>query len=486
MGGVGTMLLGGAGAQDAEAKAAHRREETFGKRKPRVTKKIIVAGAGIAGLCCAYELTRLGHEVVVLEAQGRSSGTVLSVHDGLADGLYADFGAEHFHHRGYEKYWEYVKEFNLEVLPYYHRVNRLTSIDGKWYTDEQQTERELSLAKKAGGFNAREQKYLSSHPLSQLQFLFMEPYLQKFTDNYQPYGIGLDKLENVPMSEIYKKEGASNAALQLLGGERASALYTIWQAYITKTRGKQPMPADNIESFRLKGGNQVLPNEFARRLGQRVQLDCQVLEVEHGQTSVTVTYREFGEIKKMSADFLVFCLRPPSLRKIPVTPELPPEKRFAFDNLSFIQSQRIVLQSRSKFWQDDDVSINLYFDHPQLKEIWQVADEVDTPRAALMLKTYGGVSPLRAVEAFKDLYPGKRSSINIEQMLVKDFSADPFAQGCERIGFSGVGEMSKFWPHLMTPVGRIHFAGGHTDNRAWGMEASVNSANRVARQIDES
>lgn len=36
----------------------------------------------------------------------------------------------------------------------------------------------------------------------------------------------------------------------------------------------------------------------------------------------------------------------------------------------------------------------------------------------------------------------------------------------------------------MTPHGRIHFGGGHTDHRSWGMEAATNSANRVALEID--
>src|SRR2546427_5124817 len=34
-------------------------------------KKVIVAGAGIAGLSCAYELMRRGHDVTILEASGR-------------------------------------------------------------------------------------------------------------------------------------------------------------------------------------------------------------------------------------------------------------------------------------------------------------------------------------------------------------------------------------------------------------------------------
>jgi monoamine oxidase len=54
-------------------------------------KKIIVAGAGITGLCCAYELMKSGHDVTVLEASGRYGGHVYTGRDGLSDGLYADF-----------------------------------------------------------------------------------------------------------------------------------------------------------------------------------------------------------------------------------------------------------------------------------------------------------------------------------------------------------------------------------------------------------
>lgn len=37
-------------------------------QEPVKTKRIIIAGAGIGGLCCAYELMERGHDVVVLEA----------------------------------------------------------------------------------------------------------------------------------------------------------------------------------------------------------------------------------------------------------------------------------------------------------------------------------------------------------------------------------------------------------------------------------
>src|SRR5512138_198037 len=79
-------------------------------------KKVVVAGGGIAGLCCAYELTRRGHDATVLEASGRVGGHVRTVRDEYADGLYVDAGAEHFTKPGYELYWNYVEEFKLPYI----------------------------------------------------------------------------------------------------------------------------------------------------------------------------------------------------------------------------------------------------------------------------------------------------------------------------------------------------------------------------------
>src|ERR1700729_3657990 len=77
------------------------------------SKKVIVAGAGITGLCCAYELMKAGQEVVVLEASGRYGGHVFTGRDGLSDGLYADFGADHITKPGYERFFEYAEQFGL-------------------------------------------------------------------------------------------------------------------------------------------------------------------------------------------------------------------------------------------------------------------------------------------------------------------------------------------------------------------------------------
>jgi len=453
-------------------------EELSSPKTSAATKKIIVGGAGIGGLCCGYELMKKGHEVVVLEASGRHGGHVFTVHDGLSDGLYGDGGMEHITKPGYNRYWEYIKEFDLTAFAYPRRKNLMRRIDGKFYSEEML--RDPAILNKFG-FNEREVKYLSANPWWDLESLYAKPYLDKFKDEYQPFHVGYDEWDKIPMADIYKKDGASKTALGFLGGDNSSALFELWHAAILNIRG---VPLAPPEVFRLKGGNQMLPNAFAKRLGSRVWLNCPITSIKHGETGVTISYKQHNEPKEMSADFFVNCIPPPALKNIPIQPALPPERQYIIDNVTYDSYQRFVFQANSKFWLEDGLSINMDIDHPDLWGVWQSAEEVDTHRAIILGTGPGGVSPQRALAAFREVYPGKTKD-TIEQALGRDWTKEAFAATCERLPFP-IGELHKFWPHLMKPHGRIHFAGAYADNLNWGTEAATRSANRVANEIDKS
>lgn len=448
-------------------------------------KKVIVAGAGITGLCCGYELMKSGHDVVVLEATGRYGGHVFTGRDGLSDGLYADFGADHITKPGYEEFFKYVDEFKLPVLPYPHAEgsdaapgrHALRMIDGKFYDEEMLKD---AAVLKQLGFNEKEVSFLSQNPWYALQSLYTKPYLGKFTDAYQPFGVGYDELDKMSAADLYKKDGASGTALRFLGGKNASALYTLWRAAIMQFRG---IPLSEGETFRLKGGNEQLCIAFAKRLGAKLKLNHPVVAIKHNSSGVTVSYKSYGfdEVKEMQADVLVNCITLPVFKNIPITPALSPAKQYVVDHLAYSSHPFFVFEASSRFWLDDGFkSINMEFGHPDISSIWEEPNEVETSR--IILKAYGpsGLSPQRVLAAFRQVYPGKHDTI--EQALTKDWSKDRFAPVCEMEPFPP-GEMHKFWPQILQPEGRIYFAGTYADNMSRGMESCIRSAQRVVREI---
>jgi monoamine oxidase len=436
-------------------------------------KKVIVMGAGIAGLSCAYELIRRGHDVTVLEASGRTGGHVRTFHDPFADGLYADMGAEHFYYPGYTEYWRYLREFSLTAIPYPRRDNMVRFLKGERFTEQ-----DLHSAKIVSGlgFNQRESEFLAQRSWSELPLLYLQRYVDNIRDEANPFERGLSQLDQLSVADLLKREGASAGALQFFGGS-GSALQSIWAAAVKKLRGTD---LESKKLFRLKGGNQLMTEAFAERVGDRVRLGCPVTRIEHGASGVTVTCREFGQEQKREADYLVSCVSLVALRQIPISPAWPEAKAFVIREMPYYTRTRVVFQSRTRFWKRDKVSPNWAPPDPRLNELWSMAEEVNTSRGILIGGAQVGVAASDSLAAFHKLYPGP--SANIEQVLSVDWSKDPYAGMCERTNYK-LGELSRFWPEVTRPTGRIHFAGAYAAQMSWGQEAALESANRAAEAI---
>ena len=460
--------------------------------QPRAKKRAVIIGGGIGGLSCACDLMERGHDVTVLEASKRTGGHVKTIYDPLPDGLYADVGAEQFTDPGYDIYREWVRKFDLPALAYPRRRNMYRKVRGKWRTEEEladaKTQREF-------GFNEREVAFMQEHGWTEMSRLFFGPVAETFKDEYQPFGIGLDDLDHVLLGDWLVEQGASATAREFCGGSRisnkekpatdsdVSALYRIWQESIVKLRG---LPVFKRDVFRLKGGNQRLPDTFARQLGDRVKRNCPVDSIAHDASGVTVSFKDAPDAAPQSikADFAVICVSPLVLPRIRFEPALPAEKKFALEHTPMGMQSRVVLQAKTRFWKGDSIpGINLETGDSHMGLVYECAHEVSPDSCVLMGSGPPAQSAEDALAAFRKFYPGKNKD-TIERCIIHEWwREEPTAVGCERHPFP-FGRLTQIWPHLIKPVGRIHFAGAAYDNLPWGQDAATRSARRVALAID--
>src|SRR2546428_2026618 len=84
--------------------------------RARTPKKVMVIGAGLAGLSAGYELTQAGHDVAVLEARARPGGRVHTIREPFSDGLHAEAGAL-FIPNNHHLTLKYTNLFGLPVEP---------------------------------------------------------------------------------------------------------------------------------------------------------------------------------------------------------------------------------------------------------------------------------------------------------------------------------------------------------------------------------
>lgn len=448
-------------------------------------KKILVVGAGLAGLSAAYELTRAGHDVTVLEAQTRPGGRVQTLRDPFPDGLYAEAGATNVfdnHH------WtlKYLREFALELDQFkpsnlatlYHvRGRRMVVRPGQnvdWPF-------ELRPDERASGRRGIWEKYVSAA-------------LKELGD---PEAAGwphpsLAEYDRVTFTDFLRRRGASEGAVALLrlgvadhlgeGADAVSAL-NLLREFLHRERRKQ--------GFTVRGGTDLLPKAFAARLGEKIRYGAHVVRIEHGPRGVRARFRQAGATHKTEAEYLVCAVPFTLLRRMEITPPFSPAKRSAVEQLGYTSVTRVFLQTRRRFWLEEGLTGAATTDLP----VSGVYDKTfNQPGSRGLLESYqsgrharrtaalGEAERLSAtLEGVAALLPSVKQ--NYEGGSSKCWDQDEWARGA--YAWFKPGQMASLMPHVSSPEGRVHFAGDHASSLPGWMHGALESGNRVAREIDQ-
>ena len=448
-------------------------------------KKIVIIGAGLAGLSAAYELTQAGHDVTVLEARNRPGGRVYTLRDPFTDGLYAEAGATRIpdHHHFTLKY---AAMFGLTLDPfeppdldsvYYVRGRRLKVKPGQkveWPYD-------LTPEERALGVTGMRQKYIRS----------MLSDVGDVTDpNWPPPEI-LHRYDQMNRSAFWRSRGASSEAVALLslGGvdDRADTWSTLFMLR------NQALNQKLNQYYKIRGGADLLPKAFALRLADKVRYAAPVVRIEQNAQGVKAVFRRAGSYYAASGDYLI-CAVPFAVQKnIETVPAFSVEKQKAIEQLPYLAASKIFLQSRERFWLNEGLSGFGMTDLP-ISQVWDVTYKqpgtrgivqafpisIHARRVTEMAETERIAFALDQVEK---LLPGMRD--NFEGGVTKCWDDDEWARGAS--AYYKPGQFSSIKPYVAVPEGRIHFAGEHTSVWIDGwMQGALESGNRVAREVNES
>lgn len=431
---------------------------------------VVVAGAGLAGLCAALDLARAGADVQVLEARGRVGGRVLTAREGFVDAQHAEAGADMIDET-HDQTRRLVKELGLTLVPIlkggfgYVR----TGADGKVRIASRSVSRGWSRLADA----------LSDHTRS-----------YRLAEGRWDTPIAVDlatRSVSQWLDDIHADDELRDTALGLRGFFLADPDELSLLA-LTEQFANSVMPAES-RMYRIAGGNDRLSAALAVVLGERVRLGCELVAVSQRGRRVRASVKSGRQTSQLQADYLVIALPATLLRRVPITPALPPRQHEAIARLKYGRGTKTLIQYPRRFWRSPGRS--RAFGSPlAFGAVWDANEEQRGRAGILALLAGGSASDATADTITKDgvagltrslEWLGSRNTAAIASAYFR-WESDTWARGGYAMFDPTFDPALRGW--LAQPFGRIFFAGEHT-SIAWQgyMNGAVESGRRAAAEV---
>ncbi len=448
------------------------------------TPPVVIVGAGLAGLAAAHALAEAGVPFLVLERSGHAGGRVRTVRDHFADGAWVDVGAQ-AGGSGYTNWLSLCDAYGVPTVANTARTgappDTLLIIDGRRYSAAM-----LSAGELQWPFELKPDEYAAAP--ARLLGQYLMPVAREIGTPANVLDAAWSHYDAMTLGDFLRERGASPGALALIerplnynGLESVSALSALRDA----TRLLERQSRVSIE-----GGNDRLPAAIARRHSHRVAYGVEVEALEQGNEGVTVHVRQHGAPRTIAASRVIVTLPMPALARIDIAPALPALRREIIEHLPYTQIAKTHVQTRSRFWDQPRDVAAVYSDGP-FERVFDMSDTMTSDRGLLLnwingdgLRAFDGLDDAahaaRVVDWLASAWP--EHADDFETTLVTHWGRS-YAGGA--YAHYAPGQLQRWAPVVGAPVGRLHFAGEHTQLVEPGMEGAVTSGLRAAGEVVE-
>lgn len=433
----------------------------------RSRPRVIVVGAGFAGLACAYELKAAGYNVHVWEARKRVGGRIHSLRE-LSPGKVVEGGGEMLG-SNHPHVLAYAAKFKFELDPVIVDEGvSPTIVGGMRLTAAQQEQAATEIAQALIRMTEAARAVVVDEP-------WLTPQAKQL-DQLSTAG-WIDRLEMSPTAK----------ALMTVQFTATNGVATEKQSYLGNLAqvcgGGLEKYWTDTEVYRLKGGNVQYAERMATELGRDVYLNCPVREITTTEKAVIVVN---GEGERYEADDVVLAIPPSVWSTIKFSPGLP-----AVLNPQMGKNIKYLSVMKERFWRAAGLTSRATTDH-EVQQTWEATDS-QADVGPFVLTAFSGGPAAEAVckrpvperqpaylKAMEQLYPGFTEQFVKGQFM--DWPGDPWTRGA--YSFPAPGQVTTVGPALQAGLGRLHFAGEHTCYKFVGyMEGALTSGATLAKRL---
>jgi monoamine oxidase len=449
--------------------------------------RIVVVGAGLAGLSCAYQLKQAGIRADVYEASDRVGGRCWSRRGEWAEGQVAEHGGELID-QGHTEIRQLAQSLGLDLdnllagepsgtEDFYYFDGRSYSfadatndLKGIW----QQVHKDVSAASYPTQYN------LSTERGRQLDQMSITDYINA----YVPGGISskLGQLLDIAYNIEYGAECNVQSSLNLL--------YLLGYS----GQGQLRVFGPSNEKYHVRGGNDQIPTRLAQLLQGQINLGSALSTIKRNSNgSYQLSFKlSGGGTSAVTADRVVLALPFSILRTLDYSKAgFSDLKNTAIQELGMGTNSKLHLQFRDRYWNAIGNNGNTYAD-TGFQNTWDVTRSQPGASGILVDYTGGNIgasfgsgTPTSRAQQFlaqiEPVLPGITSHWN-GRATIDFWTGYQWTKGS--YSYWKVGQYTKFGGIEGAQDGAVHFCGEHTSVDFQGyLNGGVETGYRAASEI---
>jgi monoamine oxidase len=467
--------------------------------------RVLILGAGIAGLTTAYELEKAGYVCEILEARKRPGGRNWTVRGGTTetelDGTVqtATFGDGQYFNAGparipqHHTTLDYCRELGVPI-----EIFANANADGWYYFEEGRGA--------TGPLTGRRIR----HRTAKADYLGYVSELLAKAISQQALDAELSGDDAVRMVDFLRGLGALGPNDKYIGGERRGYVIPPGAGLQAGTTEPPPPLSDLLASqlgfefpfelewdqamlmFQPVGGMDRIPRALADAIKGRIHYGVEVAGIANTSDGVAVTFAEGEQAREVTADYCVCTIPPMILAKIPNDFSLAVQTDLTL--LRPVPTGKVGLEFKRRFWEEDDrIFGGITNTNMDIGTIWYPSSGYLGERGVIV----GAYNFFDDADVFAAMTPKAREDRALEQgrkvhgdayvdEFISSFSSSwrktRYSEGGWVAWEERTGSAGEAYARLLEPQGRVYFAGDHlTQITAWQHGAFESARDVVTR-----